>query len=116
MEHKNGDTYDNRLENLCFLCPNCHSQTKTFSGKNAKKNKKEKEIKKCECGKIIYHSSIYCVDCNSKINRKTKRPTYEQLKKEIDETSQNMVAKIYNVSWHTITKWLKYYEKNLSNI
>lgn len=33
LEHKNGICNDNRLENLCFLCPNCHSQTDTFSGK-----------------------------------------------------------------------------------
>lgn len=26
---------DNRIENLRLLCPNCHSQTETFSGKNA---------------------------------------------------------------------------------
>ena len=34
LEHKNGIHNDHRLENLCFLCPNCHSQTKTFAGKN----------------------------------------------------------------------------------
>jgi hypothetical protein len=26
VEHINNDWLDNRLNNLCFLCPNCHSQ------------------------------------------------------------------------------------------
>lgn len=30
VEHKNGDTLDNREENLEFICPNCHSQTETY--------------------------------------------------------------------------------------
>ena len=30
LDHVNGDTADNRLENLRFLCPNCHSQTDTY--------------------------------------------------------------------------------------
>jgi hypothetical protein len=39
LEHKNGNRTDNRLENLEFLCPNCHSQTQTFCGGNSKKRK-----------------------------------------------------------------------------
>ncbi len=34
LHHVNGDGYDNRLQNLAFLCPNCHSQTPNFSGRN----------------------------------------------------------------------------------
>lgn len=34
MDHLNGDAGDNRLENCCLLCPNCHSQTATFKGRN----------------------------------------------------------------------------------
>jgi ribosomal protein L13E len=34
LHHVNGDSYDNRLENLQFLCPNCHSQTPNFGGRN----------------------------------------------------------------------------------
>ena len=34
LHHINGNHFDHRKENLRFLCPNCHSQTDTFSGKN----------------------------------------------------------------------------------
>ncbi len=30
IEHINSNPLDNRPENLCFLCPNCHSQTETY--------------------------------------------------------------------------------------
>lgn len=36
LHHVNGDTYDNRMENLRFLCPNCHSQTPNFGGRNGR--------------------------------------------------------------------------------
>ena len=36
IDHKNGNHHDNRLENLRFLCPNCHSQTDTFRGRKRK--------------------------------------------------------------------------------
>ena len=34
LDHINGINNDHRIENLRFLCPNCHSQTETFSGRN----------------------------------------------------------------------------------
>jgi hypothetical protein len=38
LDHINGNPKDHRLENLRILCPNCHSQTDTFCGKNIKQN------------------------------------------------------------------------------
>lgn len=33
IDHKNGSWWDNRRDNLRFMCPNCHSQTETFGSK-----------------------------------------------------------------------------------
>lgn len=35
LHHRNGEKHDNRLENLALLCPNCHSQTDSWGGRNA---------------------------------------------------------------------------------
>ena len=34
LDHINGKNNDHRIENLRFLCPNCHSITDTYAGKN----------------------------------------------------------------------------------
>lgn len=38
LDHINGDNTDNRIENLRPLCPNCHSQTETYCGRNKGKS------------------------------------------------------------------------------
>lgn len=33
-EHIDGNSNNNSPDNVCFLCPNCHSQTETYKAKN----------------------------------------------------------------------------------
>lgn len=34
LDHIDGNSHNHRLENLRMICPNCHSQTETYCGKN----------------------------------------------------------------------------------
>lgn len=55
LHHINGDHYDNRLENLQILCPNCHAKTDNFRGRNSNKNTTPETLSK------KYAKSHYCI-------------------------------------------------------
>lgn len=40
LEHKDGNNQNNNRDNLEFLCPNCHSLTETWRGRNNKRKQK----------------------------------------------------------------------------
>lgn len=44
LDHINGINNDNRLENLRFLCPNCHSQTSTYGSRNSSLEESHYEV------------------------------------------------------------------------
>lgn len=46
LHHKDGNRNNNKVENLQLLCPNCHSLTKNFRGRNIKKTFVPDEILK----------------------------------------------------------------------
>lgn len=44
LDHINGISNDNELENLHYLCPNCHALTETFRGRNKTIGKQKEDI------------------------------------------------------------------------
>lgn len=108
LDHINGINNDHRIENLRFLCPNCHSQTNTFAGKNIVHKEKDKNY--CiDCKTEINQYSIRCPKCAAafvgKINRVVKRPNREVLKQLIRTKSFTAIASDYNVTDNSIRKW-----------
>lgn len=121
LDHINGDNHDNRLENLHWLCPNCHSQTDTFCGKQLQKKHMTKqgitiktEVKKycVDCGKEISAAAERCPECAAKASRIVERPSAEELKQLLLSYNGNFVqvSKIFNVTDNTIRKWCKGYD------
>ena len=43
LHHKNGIHNDNRINNICLVCPNCHSQTDYFCVTHAHRDKVKDE-------------------------------------------------------------------------
>lgn len=44
LDHIDGNNQNNERENLRYICPNCHSQTDTYCGKNINRSIKYKKV------------------------------------------------------------------------
>ena len=114
LDHINGVNNDHRLENLRFLCPNCHTQMPTNKGSNVKR--KNKQPTTCtDCNKKITKGSTRCASCASKKFNKRKvknRPSLETLLEDLKTLPYTKVGLKYGVSDNCIRKWIKQYQKN----
>lgn len=107
LEHKNGKSRDHRLENLCLLCPNCHSQTDTYSGRNNKNNINGKAC--IECGASISKYSTRCRKCLAKNSKKKLVITKEELEKLVKELPMAAIGRQYGVSCNCVRKRCRAY-------
>lgn len=89
LDHINGDSDDNNVDNLRILCPNCHSKTDTW------KTNRPKKLILCECGKEKYRTSKKCISCTFK-NRASK--------KNYTISNNNRVYKIENAIFEEFVK------------
>lgn len=102
LDHKNGVSNDNRIDNLRMICPNCNSQLDTHCGKH------KKSIQYfCECGAEITKNSKKCLKCSGVDKRIAKdRPNKEDLTSLIDQLGYSGTGRLYGVSGNAVKKWL----------
>jgi hypothetical protein len=121
LDHINGVPNDNRLENLRIVCPNCAATLATHCGRN---KPLRAPIACLWCGETFYRkaaSQRYC----SRVcgihspgprdpqpeRRKVERPSYEQLRADLEASNFSAVGRKYGVSDNAVRKWLRWYER-----
>jgi Zn finger protein HypA/HybF involved in hydrogenase expression len=108
LDHIDGDRQNNEISNLRLLCPNCHSQTDTYTGRNLRKTKC---CKLCP-NPIASEYAIYCSNCKpTAMNRiyekretKIEWPSEEKLAKMLWEKPTIKIAKELGVSDNAVKK------------
>jgi hypothetical protein len=126
LDHINGDRYDNRLENLRIVCPNCAATLDTHCGANKRGTPKLPAFRRCAlCGTRFspkYWDHRYCSRrCGTRVQRKVgvprprrrkvERPPHPQLLSEVLEMGYRAVGRKYGVSDTAIRKWLRQFER-----
>lgn len=101
LDHINGRSNDNRVENLRFLCPNCHAQTETYRGRNIK------PPKLCPCGAKINARSTYCRKCAPRNRYSTDWPPIEHLVEQVQIHGYCEVGRQLGVSDNAVRKHIK---------
>jgi Zn finger protein HypA/HybF involved in hydrogenase expression len=111
LDHIDGDSTNNELSNLRFLCPHCHSQTKSFRNKGNHRRPKRKWF--ClDCGnKVHSRNTKYCVNCYlSHKDTSSKRKfevSKEELEKLISEVPMTKIGEMFGVSDNAVRKRAK---------
>jgi HNH endonuclease len=121
LDHINGVSNDNRIENLRLVCPNCAATLDTHCGRNLPRERI------CPgCGESFVPRTMHHRHCSEKCwglvagealrgvprpeRRKVPRPSYAQLMADLAATSVLAVGRKYGVSDNAVRKWIRSYE------
>jgi len=122
LDHVNGVSTDNRLENLRIACANCAATLETHCGRKLRVSDRTRLCKRCGASFEPYaRLQQYCSrECGQRwprtgkplpATRRVERPPYDQLRREIAESSFSAVGRRYGVSGNAIRKWVRSYER-----
>lgn len=107
LDHIDGNRLNNEIKNLRILCPNCHTQTDTFSNKRSTPDIRDI----CACGSKKTRSAFQCYKCracDSVGETKVDYPELSDIIKLINSTGSLVGAsRIIGVSDNGLRKHLK---------
>lgn len=111
LDHLNGDSFDNRIENVRILCPNCHTQTDTYGNKRGRRARVY-----CACGLQISKNSKSCRKCTIRSEKtspirvvrspKVAWPSVEEVVKLVKDTNFSKAAVQLGCTDNAIRKFL----------
>jgi hypothetical protein len=125
VDHINGNSTDNRLTNLRFLCPNCHTQTETFGRKRNWHPLDEIVSPTCgQCGVPVSKGNNRCCRCANQEtgkqrlgkNARAAWPSLEELRRMVVESSYLAVGRLLGVSDNAVRKHLRTHSKENTDV
>ncbi len=113
LDHVNGVSDDNRLENLRILCPNCAATLDTHCGRHLRREPGERPC--AACGAPFRPSrpqQRYCgracgTAASGRDRRRVERPPLDALRAEVERDGFSAVGRRLGVSDNAVRKWLR---------
>lgn len=87
LDHVDGNNRNHSLENLRFLCPNCHSQTPTYKGRNINSGKKKVSDKDLLTS-LLRNDNIH--KALNKVGLSPRGANYERCKKLLNKVNAHV--------------------------